>query len=154
MSLTRASGIRTSAVAARKGLQATLGQRSNSSASKPSPSQPQPQQPQQQQQQQQPHPFFQPKPRRTGPPSRHALVYREIWPPLLRCLGYGSAAYFGLHLLWQYLDGEEQKKLEEESRSSLEAKVKEARQRIGAAAGSSKDKDDRSRASWWKFWAK
>lgn len=62
-----------------------------------------------------------------GPQSKHSLFYRELYPPLLRCLAYGSGIYFALHLAWQYLDGEEQNYLEEQQTSQLASKIKELR---------------------------
>ncbi|CAO1618958.1 unnamed protein product [Parajaminaea phylloscopi] len=101
-----------------------------------------------------------------GPPSRHSLFYREFYPPLLRCLAYGSSIYFALHLAWSYLDGEEQRYLEEQHTSSLQRSIKEARTsalrtedatdsraasaRSGDGAGQSSSPQNRA---WWKSWA-
>lgn len=101
--------------------------------------------------------FFERHPRRSGPPSRHSLFYREIYPPFLRCIAYGSGAYFALHLLWTYLDGEEQKVVEEQQRAEMEDKIKELRQKAqGALAGVTEGAENGKKegGSWWKVWSR
>lgn len=66
------------------------------------------------------------------PASKHRLVYREIWPPLIRVLAYGSAVYFSLQLLWQYLDGLEQARLEADVRRELEEEVRKEMEKRAA----------------------
>lgn len=75
---------------------------------------------------------------------RHGYFYRDILPPFLRVLAYGSAAYFALHLAWQYLDGREQKQLEEEVRRELEEEV---RLRVEA-----QKEREQKRAKGWFSW--
>ena len=59
-------------------------------------------------------------------------------------MAYGSAAYFALHLAWQYLDGREQKQLEEEVRRELEEEV---RLRVEA-----QKEREQKRAKGWFSW--
>lgn len=77
--------------------------------------------------------------------SKHKLVYREIFPPLLRVLAYSSAVYFSLHLTWQVLDAREQRRLEEEVRREMEEQVRKEMEKKaeqgGASAGNGR--------SWW-----
>lgn len=85
--------------------------------------------------------------RSTEPPSKHKLVYRQIFPPLIRVLAYGSAVYFSLHLVWQYLDGKEQKRLEDEVRLEMEAQV---RQKL-ESSGMVESQGTRNDNSWWSW---
>lgn len=78
----------------------------------------------------------------TSASARHASLYSQLFPALLRILAYGSTAYFGLHLLWNVLDRDEQTKLMEGQRKGLEAtarslaeKVDRATERVSAKAG-------------------
>lgn len=86
--------------------------------------------------------------RSNKPPSRHKLFYRDIVPPLVRVLAYGSIVYFSLHLTWQYLDGREQKQLEDQVRSELEAQV---RQRIENKGVVERQGSSQSGKSWWSW---
>lgn len=77
----------------------------------------------------------------------------------MRCIAYGSGAYFALHLLWTYLDGEEQKVIEEQQRRGLEDQVREARMKIAgvggaASAGESASSSGQAGKSWWKVWSR
>ncbi|EPQ29944.1 uncharacterized protein PFL1_02616 [Pseudozyma flocculosa PF-1] len=79
------------------------------------------------------------------PPSRHALFYSDIVPPLLRILAYGSTAYFALHLLWNVLDRDEQRALADAKTDgyantirNLDEQIEQAKQSVtdkAAAAG-------------------
>lgn len=84
--------------------------------------------------------------RSNKPLSRHKLFYRDIVPPLVRVLAYGSIVYFSLHLTWQYLDGREQKQLEDQVRSELEAQV---RQKLESKGVVEKQANSQSGKSWW-----
>ena len=82
-----------------------------------------------------------------GPPSKHKLFYREVIPPLFRVLALGSAVYFSLHLAWQYLDGNEQKRLEEDVRREMEEQVRRKLEAKGVAGSSAVG----SGRSWWSW---
>ncbi|KAK0536410.1 Mitochondrial-processing peptidase subunit alpha [Tilletia horrida] len=93
-----------------------------------------------------------------GPsPSRHALFYRDIVPPLLRVLAYGSIVYFGLHLVWVVLDREEQDARHAGEVGLLQAEIRglkedvEARRtgRVGDREGKAADSKP---GSWWSGW--
>lgn len=84
-----------------------------------------------------------PPPQTPEPPkSKHKLVYREIWPPLIRVLAYSSGVYFALHLGWQYLDGQEQRQLEQDVRAELEAQIRSQINEKGNQAKSN---------GWWSW---
>jgi hypothetical protein len=85
--------------------------------------------------------------RNTGPPSNHKLFYRDIVPPLFRVLAYGSAVFLSLQLIWQYLDGLEQKKLEEQVRTEMEAQVRQKLENRGVAKSDIKAQGK----SWWSW---
>ncbi|TKY84633.1 hypothetical protein EX895_006535 [Sporisorium graminicola] len=77
----------------------------------------------------------------TGASARHASLYSRLFPALLRILAYGSSAYFGLHLLWNVLDRDEQTKLMNAQTNGLEAtaksiveKVERAKEKVEGAA--------------------
>ena len=59
--------------------------------------------------------------------SRHALMYREIIPPVLRVLAYSTLTYFTLHLTWQWLERNETGRAQQ---SSIEALKNEVRQKV------------------------
>ncbi|UZJ51612.1 hypothetical protein CBS101457_000932 [Exobasidium rhododendri] len=94
-------------------------------------------------------PLLPPHRRSTGPPSKHKLFYRTILPPLFRVLAYGSAVYFALHLTWQYLDGNEQRELENQVRDDLESKVKEQLQKGGVVEQEKSVQSSKSSKSWF-----
>lgn len=119
------------------------------SSPSPSPSPPPPPQ----SAQSQPPPSSSPS--STGKPkSKHKLVYGEVWPPLIRVLAYGSGVYFALHLVQQYLDGEEQRKLEADVRAELEAQVRAdmakraVEGRTGKGSGNAASGDSKG---WWAW---
>ncbi|GAC93653.1 hypothetical protein PHSY_001218 [Pseudozyma hubeiensis SY62] len=96
----------------------------------------------------------------TGASARHASLYSQLFPALLRILAYGSSAYFGLHLLWNILDRDEQTQLMTTQTSALEstarsiaAKVDEAvRQADPAASSSNTQENSKAKRSWyWPF---
>ena len=55
---------------------------------------------------------------------KHALLYREIFPPLIRVLAYSTATYFALHLTWELLDAREQRIKQETEISSLQSEIR------------------------------
>jgi hypothetical protein len=65
---------------------------------------------------------------------------------LFRVLAYGSIVYFSLHLTWQYLDGREQKQLEDQVKEELEAQV---RQKLQSRNVVGKAGDGKAERSWW-----
>ena len=65
-----------------------------------------------------------------APKSKHALLYREIFPPLLRVLAYSTATYFALHLTWELLDAHEQRIKQQ---SEIETMRNEIRGKVQAA---------------------
>nr|CDI54326.1 hypothetical protein BN887_00954 [Melanopsichium pennsylvanicum 4] len=69
----------------------------------------------------------------TGASARHASLYGQLFPALLRILAYGSSAYFGLHLLWNVLDRDEQTKLMAAQTSGLEATARSIREKVDKA---------------------
>ena len=58
-----------------------------------------------------------------APKSKHVLLYREIFPPLIRVLAYSTATYFALHLTWELLDAREQRIKQETEISSLQSEI-------------------------------
>ncbi len=98
----------------------------------------------------------------TGASARHASLYSQLFPALLRILAYGSSAYFGLHLLWNVLDRDEQTKLMQAQTSGLEAtarslveKVDKAKQKVEGAVESAvaegKDAGEKAKGKRW-YW--
>ena len=99
----------------------------------------------------------------TAASARHASLYSQLFPALLRILAYGSTAYFGLHLLWNVLDRDEQTKLMTAQAEGLEAtakslaeKVDKAERRVGKAVESTADslaqKETGAKKRWyWPF---
>lgn len=69
----------------------------------------------------------------TGASARHASLYSQLFPALLRILAYGSSAYFGLHLLWNVLDRHEQTQLMNAQTSSLQATAKSLADKVDTA---------------------
>lgn len=60
-------------------------------------------------------------------------------------------------MLWTYLDGEEQKVVEEQQRAEMEDKIKELRQKAqGALAGVTEGAENGKKegGSWWKVWSR
>ncbi|CBQ73968.1 conserved hypothetical protein [Sporisorium reilianum SRZ2] len=95
----------------------------------------------------------------TGASARHASLYSQLFPALLRILAYGSSAYFGLHLLWNVLDRDEQTRLMEAQTGGLEAtargiveKVERAKEVAASTVSSSgpqaEDKAGKKRWYW------
>lgn len=103
--------------------------------------------------------FFRPKTReerrqgsssqQQGPPSRHVLFYRDIVPPLLRVLAYGSIVYFGLHLTWVVLDREEQDARHAGEVKSLQAEIRSLKDQAVRKAGSTSEGAKEKAKSWW-----
>ncbi|CDR87362.1 uncharacterized protein SPSC_00488 [Sporisorium scitamineum] len=102
----------------------------------------------------------------TGASARHTSLYSQLFPALLRILAYGSSAYFGLHLLWNVLDRDEQTKLMNAQTSGLEAtakslveKVDRAKEKVEGLAsstissvGTQAEKEKGSNKRWyWPF---
>lgn len=98
----------------------------------------------------------------TGASARHASLYSHIFPALLRILAYGSSAYFGLHLLWNVLDRDEQTKLMKAHTAGLEStarsiaeKVEQAQAKVSDAGSKVvsevKDGQKEGKKSWWPF---
>ncbi|SPO32505.1 uncharacterized protein UTRI_04249 [Ustilago trichophora] len=95
----------------------------------------------------------------TGASARHASLYSQLFPALLRILAYGSSAYFGLHLLWNVLDRDEQTKLMNAQTSGLEAtaksiveKVDTAKQQVGdAVSGAASEAEHKAGKKRW-YW--
>lgn len=92
----------------------------------------------------------------TGASARHGSVYSQLFPALLRILAYGSSAYFGLHLLWNVLDRDEQTKLMnahteglESTARSLAGKVEKAQEQVRGAVEEGKEKVEKR--GWWPF---
>lgn len=86
--------------------------------------------------------------------SRHVLFYRDILPPMVRVLAYGSAVYFAAHLAWTYLDAQEQRTLEAYERTALEKLVREKRlgeQQLDKAKAVA-DKVKGEAKGWWPKW--
>lgn len=69
----------------------------------------------------------------TGASARHASLYSQLFPALLRILAYGSSAYFGLHLLWNILDRDEQTQLMTTQTSALEATARSIAAKVDKA---------------------
>ena len=63
--------------------------------------------------------------------SKHALMYREIFPPLIRVLAYSTATYFGLHLAWLLL---EQRESGASQRAEIDALQADVRERVTVSA--------------------
>ena len=95
----------------------------------------------------------------TGASARHASLYSQLFPALLRVLAYGSSAYFGLHLLWNVLDRDEQTQLMNAQTTGLEAtarsiaeKVDKAKQQVtstaSAIASEGEEKGGKKRWYW------
>ncbi|WFD35159.1 hypothetical protein MCUN1_002009 [Malassezia cuniculi] len=57
------------------------------------------------------------------PKSKHALLYREIFPSLIKVLAYSTATYFALHLTWELLDAREQRIKQEQEISALKSDI-------------------------------
>lgn len=98
----------------------------------------------------------------TGASARHASLYSQLFPALLRILAYGSSAYFGLHLLWNVLDRDEQTKLMNAQTSGLEStarslveKVDQAKERVQGAVCSAvsegKEEAEKAKGKRW-YW--
>lgn len=97
----------------------------------------------------------------TSASARHASLYSQLFPALLRILAYGSSAYFGLHLLWNVLDRDEQTKLMhsqttrlEDAARSIAHKVDKAQQQMTstASAVASDTAEGKSNKRWyWPF---
>lgn len=95
----------------------------------------------------------------TGASARHASLYNQLFPALLRILAYGSSAYFGLHLLWNVLDRDEQTKLMNAEASGLEAtaralvgKVERAKERVGGSGEEAAESTGGEKRRWyWPF---
>ncbi|PWY98320.1 hypothetical protein BCV70DRAFT_202102 [Testicularia cyperi] len=96
--------------------------------------------------------------------ARHASVYTEIFPSLLRIFAWGSTAYFGLHLLWNVLDRDEQRLLMQSHTSSVEANIKAVGDKLDQASsissntGASINADPtqskshpQNKSGWWPF---
>lgn len=80
--------------------------------------------------------------------ARHASLYSQLFPALLRILAYGSSAYFGLHLLWNVLDRDEQTKLMNSQTGALEATAKSIAAKVDKAVGQVGEAASSSKASW------
>ncbi|KAK0545629.1 hypothetical protein OC861_005196 [Tilletia horrida] len=98
--------------------------------------------------------FFQPRTRaerrtQQGPPSRHALFYRDIVPPLLRVLAYGSIVYLGLHLTWVVLDREEQDTRHTAEITILQDEIKKLRRSVVTEAQEGLEQVPEAPRSWW-----
>lgn len=95
----------------------------------------------------------------TGASARHASLYSQLFPALLRILAYGSTAYFGLHLLWNVLDRDEQTKLMNQHAGSLEgtakslaAKVDHATQKLAPSLAAAEPGQSQPKKRWyWPF---
>lgn len=95
----------------------------------------------------------------TSARARHASFYTEIMPALLRVFAYGSAAYFGLHLLWNLLDRDEQRQLMAKQADDLEDKIQSITQKVQAATASHdqqapatpSEQQAPQKRSWWPF---
>lgn len=88
--------------------------------------------------------------------ARHASLYSQLFPALLRILAYGSTAYFGLHLLWNVLDRDEQRKLMDSQTSGLEATARSLAEKVEKAkeqvAPTTTGTEDRKNKKWyWPF---
>ncbi|CEH14011.1 hypothetical protein CBOM_01892 [Ceraceosorus bombacis] len=83
--------------------------------------------------------------------SRHRNFYRQILPPFIRVLGYSTAIYFSLQLLWTYLDAREQTQLEQEEKDRLIRMVREKRERGVEAGGGGGGilKERQVTKGWW-----
>lgn len=66
------------------------------------------------------------------PPSKHRLLYSEIYPPLLWVLAYSTATYFALALTWNLLSRAEE-------RGARDAELGALRRDIRAAVGGEKE---------------
>lgn len=60
------------------------------------------------------------------PKSKDALMYRELFPPILRVLAYSTAAYFALHLTWSLLERREVKERQDAELQSLQSEIRHA----------------------------
>ncbi|PWN41042.1 hypothetical protein IE81DRAFT_348664 [Ceraceosorus guamensis] len=81
--------------------------------------------------------------------SRHRNFYRQILPPFIRVLGYSTAIYFSLQLLWTYLDAREQTQLEQEEKDRLIRMVREKRERGVEAGGAGIMNEREVTRGWW-----
>ncbi|KAF6766845.1 hypothetical protein PSEUBRA_000798 [Kalmanozyma brasiliensis GHG001] len=96
----------------------------------------------------------------TGSSARHASLYSQLFPALLRILAYGSSAYFGLHLLWNVLDRDEQTELMNAQTSGLEStarslveKVDQAKEKVqGAVSSAVSDAQEGAEKAKGKRW--
>lgn len=66
------------------------------------------------------------RPYSTGGKSRHALVYREIFPPMFRVLAYSTATYFAMHLLWVTMATEEERRAQAAELEDLRGEIRAA----------------------------
>ncbi|CAO1629865.1 unnamed protein product [Sympodiomycopsis kandeliae] len=147
------SSLQSSVSVLRRSLPST--HRSIASSAPLSQSRPSPQSP--------PPPQENPRPSREpgGSHEKHRLFYREFYPPLFRCLVYGTLSYFTLHLIWQILDGQEQDFLRTEEKNVLQDGIKELREKAGDTVDKVKDlkegiKDEvetekKKSGAWWRF---
>lgn len=93
----------------------------------------------------------------TSARARHASLYTEIVPAMMRILAYGSAIYFALHLVWNLLDRDEQRQLMTKQADDLENRILSVTQKVNAAnASNSPDKTESAQSqprkrSWWSF---
>ena len=60
------------------------------------------------------------------PKSKDALMYRELFPPILRVLAYSTAAYFALHLTWSLLERREVQERQDAELQSLQSEIRHA----------------------------
>lgn len=89
------------------------------------------------------------------PPSRHALFYRDIIPPFLRVIAWGSSAFFAMHLVWNLLDRDEQRVLVERRHKEYEEQIKQLASRqpaLGDGDGAGAGADASRSAGGWLGW--
>lgn len=60
-----------------------------------------------------------------APKTKHALLYSEIFPPVLKVLGYSTATYFALQLLWVHLRNQEEAAAQASELDGLKAEIRE-----------------------------
>lgn len=59
-----------------------------------------------------------------APKMKAKLVYREIFPPMIRVLAYSTGAYFAMHLAWVLLKSEEEKRVQSSELGDLRDEIR------------------------------
>ena len=58
------------------------------------------------------------------PKAKSKLLYREIFPPMIRVLAYSTCAYFGMHLAWVLLKSDEEKRVQTAELGDMRAEIR------------------------------